>query len=151
MVKIRRGVNRKIKNAKKSSYNDIKFRSDLELYCYKKLKENNLKFGYENVKYILVPSFKINIDFYDKYSKDGELMINSQSIREMTYTPDFVSDDGKYVIECKGFPSDTFPLKWKLFKNHIIKNENKIEKVFLPRSKKQIDQTINIIIKQYDI
>ena len=37
-------------------------------------------------------------------------------VRAMTYTPDFVDPNNKWIIEVKGYANDVFPLKWKLFK-----------------------------------
>ena len=50
-------TNKKVKNATKVDYNGISFRSKLEVYTYKKLKENNIKAKYEKVKFILVEPF----------------------------------------------------------------------------------------------
>ena len=39
--------NKKISNATELEYEGIKFRSKLEVYCYKRLKEEGLSFKYE--------------------------------------------------------------------------------------------------------
>ena len=39
--------NKKILNAKSTSYNDINFKSKLEVACYKKLAASGLSFAYE--------------------------------------------------------------------------------------------------------
>ena len=44
----------------------------------------------------------------------------------------------------KGLKSDVFNLKWKLFKQYLVKNNLNYE-LYMPGSKKQILQTIEII------
>ena len=75
---------RKIKS-EASEYDGIKFRSKLEVYCYKKLKENKIKAKYESKSFKLI----------DKFTYNGE------SVQKMSYTPDFVGKN--FIIECKGF------------------------------------------------
>ena len=45
--------NKKIKGAKISEYNNIKFKSSLECSCYKKLELSSLEFSYESEKIVL--------------------------------------------------------------------------------------------------
>lgn len=81
-------VNKKVRNATPLVYENIKFRSKLEVYCYKKLKENNINAEYESTQYVLLDSFKYN----------------GENIRKMTYKPDFVGTN--FIIECKGRAND---------------------------------------------
>jgi hypothetical protein len=48
-----------------------------------------------------------------------------KSVLPTTYTPDFVLDTGNqlFVIECKGFPNDAYPIKRKLFLEYLSKLE----------------------------
>lgn len=119
-------ANKKVKNATPLVYENIKFRSKLEVYCYKKLKENKIQAEYESTQYVLLDSFKYN----------GEI------IRKMTYKPDFVGAD--FIIECKGRANDAFPLRWKLFKYYLFKN-NLNYMLFLPRNQRDVDKVINIL------
>lgn len=108
----------------KIEYDSIKFRSKLEAYCYKKLKEANIYAEYEQHRYTLLPSFK----FDDK------------TIRAITYLPDFVGKN--FVIECKGYANESFPLREKLFKYYLTKNEPHMQ-YFLVKTQKQIDALID--------
>ena len=123
--------NVKVKNATPLTYDGLNFKSKLEVHCYKRLLENNIKTEYESNRFTLVESFKFN----------------GESIRQMTYTPDFVGDD--YIIECKGNMNDAFPLRWKLFKRHL-KDNGLDEKytLYLPRNQKQVDIVIENILKK---
>ena len=118
--------NKKVRNATAKVVDGINFKSKLEVYCYEQLKQNNIQAEYESHKFEILPSFE-----YD-----------GKKIRKMTYTPDFVGKD--FVIECKGNPNDAFPLRWKIFKYYLYKNNIKYN-LYLPRSKKQIDETITKI------
>lgn len=92
----------KVRNATPNEYNGIKFRSKLETYTYKKLKEANIIADYEMHRYELLPAFTFH----------------GNKVRAITYLPDFVGKD--FIIECKGFPNDAFPLKEKLFKRLLV-------------------------------
>ena len=108
-------------------YDGIKFRSKLEVYCYTQLQEHNIKAEYESTVYTLVEAFKFN----------------GENVRKMTYKPDFVSDT--FVIECKGRPNDAFPLRWKLFKYYLYKNNINLT-LYLPRNRKDVDAVIQNIL-----
>lgn len=57
----------------------------------------------------------------------------------MTYLPDFVGKD--FIIECKGLMGDSFPLRWKIFKYTLMK-QNSNYKLYLVRNQKQVDELI---------
>lgn len=99
-------MNKKVKNASITEYNGIKFRSKLEKEVAKTLDDLNIKYEYENKKFILIPSFRY----------ENEL------IRQISYTPDFII--GNLIIECKGFPTDSWKIKRKLFLNYLVNKEN---------------------------
>jgi hypothetical protein len=107
----------------------IPFKSKLELYCYKQLKEHNIHAIYEGTVFTIIPSF-----IYD-----------GEKIREMQYTPDFVGEN--FIIECKGHANESFPLRWKMFKYYLWRNGINIS-LYMPRNKKQIDETIECILKK---
>lgn len=121
--------NTKVKNATPTVYDEINFRSKLEVYCYKKLKQNNIKTGYESHVFTLLDSFKFN----------------DEIIRKMTYKPDFVGEN--FIIECKGMMNDSFPLRWKFFKYFLYKN-NLNYKLYLPRNQKEVDNVIIDILNK---
>ena len=110
----------------KIEYDGIKFRSKLEMYCYKKLKEANIYVEYESKRYTLLPSFKFD----------------NQTIRAITYLPDFIGKD--FVIECKGYANESFPLREKLFKYYLTKNEPN-NRYFLVKTQKQVDALIDTL------
>lgn len=140
--------NKKVRNATILEYQGITFKSKLEVHCYKKLKEANIKFQYEMVKYELMPSFKFENESYELYKKKGERYFGPQrqTIRAITYTPDFVGihNGHPFVIETKGNPNDAFPLRWKLFKRYLYETNNR-SVLYMPRNQKQIEEVVELI------
>lgn len=120
-------ANKKVKGATPTEYDGIKFRSKLEVYTYQELKKHGIIAQYEELQFILLEPFKYK----------------EESIRKMGYTPDFVGSE--FVIECKGQMNDAFPLRWKLFKNHLHVNNLDYD-LYLPRNKKQVDEVVQTII-----
>lgn len=122
-----KSTNKKVRNATPTEYDGIKFRSKLEVYTYKKLRESNIYTEYEQNRYEIIPAFTFM----------------GKKIRAMTYLPDFVGED--YILECKGYPNDAFPIKEKLFKYYLfLTNSNK--KYYVLHSQKEVDE----FIKEYE-
>tara|TARA_R110002051_G_scaffold269943_1_gene330232 strand:- start:5303 stop:5761 length:459 start_codon:yes stop_codon:yes gene_type:complete len=140
-------ANKKVRNATSKVYKGIKFRSKLELFTYKKLEEAGIKSLYEERKFVLMEGFRFEQDSIEPSNKratKGEYINNSDKVRDITYTPDFVDPNGKWIIEVKGFANDVFPLKWKLFKNYLQKLGDP-PVLYLPKNQKQVLETIELI------
>lgn len=116
----------RVKNATPNELDGIKFKSKLERYTYEQLLKNNIKAEYEKEKITLVESFKFK----------------NQTIRAVTYNPDFVGDN--FIIECKGYFTEVARLKWKLFLQWLSKNKPDYD-VYMPMSIKQVNEVINTI------
>jgi len=130
--------------AKKISYDGISFASGLERYTYIALKKNKLYEGYESETFQIVESFNFpNISYEKQANSKGEYINRgSKKILGIKYTPDFIGKD--YIIECKGRPNESFPLRWKLFKLWLTKNN--IGKIlYKPQNQKEVDRTITLI------
>ena len=123
MVRKRTKKEGKVKNATPTQLDGIKFRSKLEAYTYKKLKEANIYAEYEQYRYILLPSF----------------IFENRTVRAITYLPDFVGSN--FIIECKGFPNEAWPLREKLFKYYLTNNMPNYS-FYLVRNQKQVDELI---------
>jgi hypothetical protein len=136
-------TNKKIRNAISSVYKGIKFRSKLELFTYQQLEQAGIKSLYEKKKFVLMEGFRFPNRTVEPHKTKGYIDMTVK-IRDITYTPDFVDPNDKWIIEVKGFANDVFPLKWKLFKNHLM--ENSLGYVlFLPKNRKQVLETIQLI------
>lgn len=137
--------NKKIKNAKETSYNNITFKSKLELAFYKKLKEEGLNPEYESTKFVLMEGFKPTIPFYNRRNKRKQFTLDMNKIRDITYTPDFIifKNNTTYIIEAKGIENDAFPIKKKLFRKLLETMSNVY--YFEVRTLKELQQLINLI------
>lgn len=141
--------NRKIKNAQKLVVDGKSFRSRLEVYCYQRLKEENIEFEYESTKFCLLPDFKYNGISAESYSKGGKWLFGEKSkdIRGITYKPDFLNLSEGWLIECKGYPTDSWPNKWKLFK-YLLSTSGLTLDLYLPKNQGHIDLCIELIKKK---
>ena len=128
-IKVRKSSGKS--NAKSQVYDGIKFQSGLEVYCYIQLKENKIWAEYEPKSFILIEAF----------------VYNGEKVRPMTYKPDFVGKE--FIIECKGWASMSWPLRWKIFKHMLYKNNIKYD-LYLPRNRKDVNTVIDKILKKRD-
>tara|TARA_R100000781_G_C4080448_1_gene127514 strand:- start:83 stop:544 length:462 start_codon:yes stop_codon:yes gene_type:complete len=145
MVRRRKKSVNKIRNATAKVYKGIKFRSKLEVFTYKQLEAAKIKSMYEENTYTLLPGFYPIMDSYEP--SKGEYKNNTKKVRAITYTPDFVDPDGKWIIEVKGYANDVFPIKWKLFKMYLMENDMEDCTLYLPRNQKQVKETVELIKK----
>jgi hypothetical protein len=105
-------INKKIINARASG----EYRSKLEKAAAARLLP--LGFLHEPAPYVLVP--KVVLGSLVRVF-EGDKEDKSRTCRPVTYTPDFVLSTERYlvVVECKGYPNDVYPLKRKLFLEHV--------------------------------
>tara|TARA_R100000315_G_scaffold14168_1_gene4696 strand:- start:48 stop:521 length:474 start_codon:yes stop_codon:yes gene_type:complete len=133
--------------AKKIKHDGITFASGLEKYMYIALKKAKIKFKYEGESFILVKSFKINRATYERQNNGkGEYIDRgNKKILGIKYTPDFIGKD--FIIETKGRANDSFPMRWKLFKKHLIEiGDNRL--LYKPQTNKECDRTVELITRR---
>jgi len=125
-------------------HDTIKFKSKLELYCYKLFASNDIQIEYEPETICFIDDSKFSFNCYE--ANEHGKFINNKKLNHIQFVPDFVVtfNDTKYYIEVKGFVKSEFPLKWKLFKQHLKDNNFKGD-IFLPTNQKEIDKTFEII------
>lgn len=130
----KRPVNKKIKNATETKVDGIQFKSKLEAYTYKQLKEAGITAHYEARPWLLMEGFR----YADEW------------VRPIHYTPDFIDDQYEpgWIIEVKGYPTDTFKIKWKLFKKALKAYCDEDIPLYLPRNQKQVREAIEDILKR---
>ena len=131
-------ANKKIVNATPIEYNGIKFRSKLEDRMYKHLLSMGITPDYELNTYVLSPSMKTKVPFYNRTPKRGFHQMGSH-VSEITYTPDFTFNyNGLFVIiEVKGKENDVFPIKKNLFRK-LIETFDTPTILFEKRNKKEL-------------
>lgn len=130
--------------AKKVSYDGINFASGLERYTYMALKKEKLFEYYEGEVFQLIEGFNFTNESYEKQANGKGDYTNrgSKKVLGIKYTPDFTGKD--YIIECKGRANESFPLRWKLFKLWLTKN-NIGKTLYKPQNQKEVDRTIQLI------
>lgn len=155
--------NKKIKNAHPKEYNGIKFKSQLEVMTYKTLLEQGFIPKYEEETYVLWDGFIPSVPFYTKNSfkrKNHNIEVISpftvkdkRPVQCAVYVPDFTFDyKGRHIIvEVKGFSTDAFKYRFKLFRKSLEYREDKdkleIWEIF---TKKQLLDCIRTLKEKYD-
>lgn len=132
--------------SKKVIYDGVTLASGLEKYMYKSLSDAKIDFNYEGEVFELLPSFHFENGCIERQSNSKGEYINrgNKKVLNIKYTPDFVSYD--FIIETKGRANDSFPLRWKMFKKWMHDNNDK-RIVYKPQSQKEVDITIELILK----
>lgn len=133
--------------AKKISYDGHNFASGLERYMYMALKKAKIKAKYEGETFVLINGFHFENESYERQANSKGDFTNrgSKRILPIKYTPDFIGDD--FIIECKGRPNESFPIRWKLFKR-LMTEQFPGYVLFKPQNQKEIDRTIEIILER---
>lgn len=133
--------------AKVVSYDGITFASGLERYMYKALKDANITFKYEGTTFELLPAFNFANDCFEKQANSKGNFINrgNKRVLNIKYTPDFIGED--FIIETKGRANESFPLRWKMFKKHLI-DTNDTRTLYKPQKQSECDETVKLILKQ---
>jgi|TARA_R110000824_G_scaffold165985_2_gene342664 hypothetical protein len=142
-------LKRNKRKSKPKKKNLGRYASGIEKYCAEQLKNHGIAFDYEEHKFELMDSFRFP-HTYLKMTAKGKVMSDrtGKMQHSITYKPDFMGKDGKWVIETKGYlPSHhDFPMRWKLFLRHIVENDLGYA-VFLAKNQGQVDQAIQEILK----
>ena len=132
----------KVKGATKNTYKGIKFQSILERQMYKALDDAGIEVEYEKHTFTVFPGMVYPQACYE--GTKTKLYNKGSKIRPITYTPDFVDPNGKWIIETKGYANESFPLRWKLFKKHL-KDNNLTYVLFMPRNKAQVAEVLELV------
>ena len=142
-------MRRKIKRkgpvrAKKISYDGHNFASGLERYMYMALKKARIRATYEGETFVLVNGFHFENEVYERQSNSKGDFTNrgNKRILPIKYTPDFIGKG--FIIETKGRPNESFPIRWKLFKK-LVTEQFPGYTLFKPQNQKECDRVIEII------
>lgn len=157
--------NKKIINATQSTFNGIKFKSQLEKSVYNTLSQLGLNPEYEPKQFLLWEGFTPLTPYYDKETDRQREKRNPHSPKILTlkngrfvgirYKPDFYFRfrDLDIYIEAKGKENDVFYIKKKLFIKYLdnlyIKTGQR-SMYFEVYTKRQLLQAIEII-KEYSM
>tara|TARA_R110000772_G_scaffold97826_1_gene197185 strand:+ start:1431 stop:1886 length:456 start_codon:yes stop_codon:yes gene_type:complete len=130
--------------SKKISYDGINFASGLEKYMYMALKKAKIKTKYEGETFVLINGFHFENEAYERQANSKGEFINrgSKRILPIKYTPDFIGEN--FIIETKGRPNESFPIRWKLFKK-LMTEQFPGYILFKPQNQKECDRVIEIL------
>ena len=133
--------------AKKVSYDGINFASGLEKYMYIALQKNKIKAKYESETFTLVQGFSFKNDVYERQSNGKGNYINrgNKKVLPIKYTPDFIGEN--FIIETKGRANESFPIRWKIFKQ-LVANQFPNVTLYKPQNQKECDETIRLILEK---
>ena len=135
---------RKVVQAKKVKIDGIEFQSTLEGTMYKLLKEAGIKNTYEGQSYNTFKPFVLEEECWERAMKKSPAMIDRRKVSKVSYTPDFIGENEEWFIEVKGRANESFPLRWKLFKDMVSKWERP-PLIFKPTKKADCEQVIEIL------
>jgi hypothetical protein len=148
---MRRNYKRKKKRgpvvSKKVTYDGINFASGLEKYMYQVLKKAKIKATYEGETFVLLDGFYFENEVYERQSNSkGDFKNRGEKrILPIKYTPDFIGKD--FIIETKGRPNESFPMRWKLFKRLVMAQFPNVT-LYKPQNQKECDETIRLILSK---
>ena len=133
--------------SKKIEYDGITFASGLEKYMYQALTKAKIRAKYEGETFVLVNGFHFENEVYERQANSkGEFMNRgAKRILPIKYTPDFIGDD--FIIETKGRANESFPMRWKLFKQ-LVTNQFPNYTLYKPQNQKECDVTIQLILEK---
>lgn len=126
-----------------------RYKSSIEKYCADQLKEHGLAFDYEEETFELMERFRFPNKYFKMTAKGKAMVDRSNSVvLPITYTPDFVGRDHKWIIETKGYlPSHhDFTMRWKLFLRYLVGIDSDYI-VFLAKNSGQVDHAIQEILE----
>ena len=131
-------------NHKKTMVDGIQLASNLEAHMYRALKAAKIPFEYEKKSYVLMEGFHFPNKSYERQSNGRGYMVDrgGKKVRSITYLPDFEGDG--WIIECKGYANDSFPLRYKLFKQ-LMKDEDVV--LLKPQNRSECLEAVEIIKK----
>ena len=134
----------------KVEYDGFTFASGLEKYMYIALKNANIRAKYEGETFVLLNGFHFDNEAYERQSNSKGVFKNrgSKRVLPIKYTPDFIGKN--FIIETKGRPNESFPMRWKLFKR-LVTQQFPNYTLFKPQNQKECDQVIKILESQPSI
>ena len=133
--------------SKKVSYDGIDFASGLEKYMYVAMQKAKIKSKYEGETFVLLNGFHFENEVYERQANGkGEYKNRGcKRILPIKYTPDFIGED--FIIETKGRANESFPIRWKMFKNYV-KEHLKHVILYKPQNQKDCDEVIKLILNK---
>lgn len=111
---------------------------------YKLLKQSGIKCSYEGETFDTFEPFELTSECYERATRRSKQMIDRRKVTKISYTPDFIGEDNEWFIECKGRANESFPIRWKLFKQMVSRWDNP-PLIFKPTNTEDCKQVIEIL------
>lgn len=143
--------NKKIKNTQGGTYDGIAFKSNLEIFTYKKLIEFGVNPNYEGKTFSFVTGDNLRKIIYYKSAKtklsNKKILKYYNRVDKLTYTPDFsfIYKGCMIIYDVKGIQNDSYPIKKKLLFEHLEKNFAGLVFFFEPSNQSQVLETLDIL------
>jgi hypothetical protein len=117
---------------------------------YKALKDAGIKSEYEGETFVLQPGFHFSNESYERQSNGKGEMKNrgEKKILPIRYTPDFIGEG--FIIECKGRANESFPIRWKMFKNYVNTLLPHVT-LYKPQKQDECDEVVKLILTKNKI
>lgn len=119
-----------VRNATKVFDGGYTFDSKLEHFFWKRCIELGIDVEVKPEKFEVLPKFKFH----------------AESVRAITYTPDFYLPEHNVIIETKGYAMPDFALRLKMFKKHLV-DTGRTETYKQLKNQKEIDAYLNTLTK----
>lgn len=136
-----------VKSKGKFPFKGIEYNNTFERKMAMLLDEADIPFEFEPKTFMLVEPFVFPLVSYERQSNQKGLMINrgQKKVQGIKYTPDFVGEG--FIIETKGYANETFPMRWKLFKNLLTQQGVKTEDlvIFKPQKISELVEVVKLI------
>ena len=117
----------------------------LRRYMYMALRKLKIKAKYEGETFVLLNGFHFDNKVYERqsngkgdYKNRGEKRILPINIHQILLAKDF-------IIETKGRANESFPMRWKLFKQLIVRQFPGTT-LYKPQNQKECDETVSLIL-----
>ncbi len=147
MLRRKKSIKKGPVRAKKVTYDGINFASGLEKYMYMVLKQNKIRAKYEGETFVLLNGFHFDNEVYERQANGKGEYINRgcKRILPIKYTPDFIGEE--FIIETKGRANESFPMRWKLFKQLVVQQFPGVT-LYKPQNQKECDETVRLILSK---
>ena len=111
------------------------------------LKKAKVRSKYEGETFVLLNGFYFENEVYEKQSngKGDYKNRGCKRILPIKYTPDFIGDN--FIIETKGRANESFPMRWKLFKQ-LVMNQFPNYTLYKPQNQKECYRTVELILEK---
>ena len=111
------------------------------------LRQAKIKSEYEGETFFLLNVFQCENEVYERQANGKGAYKNRgcKRILPIKYTPDFIGED--FIIECKGRANESFPMRWKLFKQLVMRQFPNYT-LYKPQNQKECDETVRLILEK---